>query len=117
MLPTDLIDYLDRRTKARLHATPLQLTQVMALDGHYRGDSKDEILDRLLEMREEFASDENLTGVLVRRCVTVTCPYDGQPMEHQGGGSTQTFRCGCGAVVGLTLPVGGVVVAPGRETL
>lgn len=82
-------------------------------DSNYRTRS----VSRLVGMGVEFASDPNIIGAMVEKCVRVACPYCAAEMKQYGGGGThdychEDFRCGCGAKVSLVLHYNGVVFAP-----
>lgn len=85
----------------------------------HRGDGyRERAIDRLVSMRVDWHTEWNITHDAVKRFMAIRCPYCGAEMTARGGGGNSaeqnvTFRCECGASVGVTLPsVGGMTFAP-----
>lgn len=85
------------------------------------GGYRERAIDRLISLRVGWCTEWNLAHETAKRFLVIRCPYCGSEMTVESGGGNSaehhvTFRCECGASVGVTLPsVGGMTFAPPKE--
>lgn len=111
---------------SKLDDYEIDVTRVVVHDefcNHQQGDFRPRAVKRLLDMRVDFSADSNILLAMVKKMVSVSCPYDETIMDYQrmsgnSAGETMTYVCPfCKSEVSLNFDVNGIYVKPKNKAL
>ena len=108
---------ITRMPKYADEVNPLDIASGHEFDSRKPGDHRVRAVERVIRAKVPFTSEQNCFWELVKKLITVTCPYCGKKMQYTGGGGsshhvTSTFSCECKTTISLSSDYNGISVIP-----